>query len=73
MQRQLSVSQFLTLDFNINKQVNSVIIGKRFQILAPEEVIVLVPDLTESTLFLLRYSAFRKFYVTFLFFHDCWV
>ena len=41
-------------------------LGKIFQILAPKEVIVSVPYLTELTLLLLKVSAFRKLYVKFL-------
>ena len=66
LQGQLSVSQFLILELNVDKDVGSLeSLGKIFQILTPKEVIVSVPYLTEFTLFLLRVSAFRKFYAKF--------
>ena len=50
-----SVSQFLILDLNVDKDVSSLYsLGNIFQILAPKEVIVSVPYLTEFTLLLLR-------------------
>ena len=62
-----SVSQFLTLDLNADKDVSSFqLLGKTFQILLPKEVIVSVPYLTEFTLLLLRVSAFQKLYVKLL-------
>ena len=66
LQGQLSVSQFLILELNVDKDVGSLeSLGKIFQILTPKEVIVSVPYLTEFTLLLLRVSAFRKFYAKF--------
>ena len=50
-----SVSQFLILDLNVDKDVSSLYsLGNIFQILAPKEVIVSVSYLTEFTLLLLR-------------------
>ena len=55
----LSVSQFLIPDLNVDKDVSSLwSLGKIFQILAPKEVIVLVPYLTEFTLILLNSHCF---------------
>ena len=62
-----SVSQLLIFNLNVDKDISSLsLLGKIFQILAPKEVIVSVPYLTEFTLLLLRVSAFRKLYVKFL-------
>ena len=56
--RHLSVSQFLILDLNVDKDVSS--LWSLVKVLAPKEVIAPVPYLTEFTLLLMRVSAFRK-------------
>ena len=67
LQGHLSLSQFLILDLNFDKDVKLfAALGKIFQILALKEAIVLAQRLTEFTLVLLRVSTFRKLYVTFL-------
>ena len=61
LQAHLSVSQFLILDLNVDKDVSSFYsLGKIFQILAPKEVIVSVPFIIEFILLLLRVSEFQK-------------
>ena len=67
LQRNSHASQFLILNLTFDKDVNSLqSLGKIFQILALEEVIVSVPYLTELTLLLLRVSTLRKLYLKFL-------
>ena len=67
LQGHLSVSQFLFLDLNVDKDVSCLqFLGKIFQILAPKKVIVSVPYLTELTLLLLKVSTFQKLYAKFL-------
>ena len=74
LQRNSPASQFLILNLTVDKDVNSLqSLGKIFQILALEEVIVSVPYLTELTLLLLSVSAFRKLYAKFLNLKKCWV
>ena len=61
LQGHSSVSQFLILDINVDKDVSSLYsLGKIFQILALKEVIVSVPYLTKLTMLVLRVSALRK-------------
>ena len=57
LQRNSPASQFLILNLNVDKDVTSLQqLGKIFQILALEEIVVSVPYLTELTLLLLRVS-----------------
>ena len=61
LQGHSSISQFLLLDLNVDKDVSSLYsLAKIFKSLALKEVTDLVPYLTELTLLLLRVSAFRK-------------
>ena len=67
MQGYSSVSQLLIFNLNVDKDISSLsLLGKIFQILAPKEVIVSVPYLTEFTLLALRVFPFQKSFVEFL-------
>ena len=60
-------SAYLILDLNIDQGVTFLSsLGKIFQILAPKAVIVSVPYFKESTMLLLRLSAFQKCYIKYL-------